>query len=1725
MGNRNILQDFPSYMLSKEAPDIDEILNNYDDLKKKVQVLQNITTGVFQYQGSRSLKVLVDDIRAYLVNGGDNKYSKGCFYNINDLTGFSVAGLTVGDNIVFTGTIVTYSDESPVSYNPQTGMGNICGFEFDRFPSVVDLSEYLKTADADAKYALISDLENILKDIENNITQGGSIDSLTLDIPITDTSRINKMYNVVRGQWNGNINEAGGYHRFNYNCTMTNVKIINDNGSYYIQCNASDIPSEFYYRQYGNFTLNDGLSTFDITIGSYIYTFEYTSYSGTPLSEVLKFSLNNVQYGPKFSDDYYASKFVDNVYDLGDIAAVWAVDINVGDNFVITKNGFDPLVGNYATSGELSDLQNKLDTINKTLSGVYKNGGDVTEMTLDVPVSSSKINTMYNVKSGFVASGSYGEHGAFRYKITIKNAYILKTTSDSGNTYELCFKLGDIPSELWYYSIGMVTFYGKFQNAIDYQPSGVGWHFDFTSPSELSIQMPQEGLEYIVKLPYKTSYSGPTIDSYFSDKTFTDNKYQLGNIATIWYRNDISIDDNFVITEHGYDVLSYKITDYISKYQFDSLSATVAKKANSSDVYTKDEIRQKAFISETVSGYPVVIPKDEMLAGEQYTDFRIYGNADGFGTLNSSTNKYTINLTCRGKNLIYNLSANSYAGITPTKNDDGSVTLNGTATSIYAMARGRVSYLPPGTYHLSGCPQGGSEDTYCIKIGTLGVDTGEGATFTLDTAKSVIPIINVKKGTTLDNATFKPQIEIGEAATEFEKWGQKSDITITLGSALGENEYVDVINKKRYNSDGTVSNVTIEGELSIFDSDTNVIYCPMTTSPSKIEVSYYKDINTTLKAVQSDIDGKADTDDITKLTETIDKKQDKFAKRMFNNTTGKNYLDETTIKEGYHGGETSDWNVFYSDYTARSVVIELESGTYTMSAVADDTTVVFERYAINGTVTNIAGNHFTFTLTEASKVYITWHTQHHTYVNMKTMIELGNEATDYEPYIPVPGTGTTKFIAPEQFGAKGDNVTNDLDALNKCVQQAVKDHIAVRADGTYYIGSATLNLDVQGTDIYINRIRSTSTDCCVKLQGSNNTITINNVIASAGNGFVITTDESHLSSNSNYIFIKNISAKNHCFYKYSHDDTIRITYNTFNFLVLGSDSGDCIRDYGGGGNNIFNGNDVYCYAQQGHGIYVKGVAFSYYENFAFEQDVKYGVVCEDSCENTFNNMRTGELANEMRQNSNDRFVIKFVGNSYGNTFKSPMPYVAVKNEVNAFDAEAAQKQYQNTYFAECIRYNGINTVKMSVLQPYYYTQDDDGTKNWRAFSGTGDIVTYYNHTGIRLDYDVTHDIDVTEYTPYTTDDYIPTIFNIKTNTTITLNDMYFPFGISKITIVQSDDNKATVKDRHGNTIFDGSVRGNGKYELQCIVKENDTSTAFFVDCFCFTGENDEWIEVNDVYTKTEIDSAGYVKDTDYPKYENNTSYAGVVKISPDNGVTMAPGGFLRISQAGATEIGARSSLKPIIPANLNTAVKAALSDDKRISDMTDAEKANARDVIGANGKYDTIIDYTYTGEDAATELNILLTLEQLQKIKKYEKFFCYVTYNVSATTGTTSFWASATLNLCTKGTTTLLSYSGIFMRAANTVQKITADNTPITWIATTDKVRLPDSNVCITNVLDYGATQYNLFNISTLTGGSSRVMSPVLYQYSETNYDWVMQLKSPTAMPFVNGMKFIMWGK
>jgi hypothetical protein len=100
-------------------------------------------------------------------------------------------------------------------------------------------------------------------------------------------------------------------------------------------------------------------------------------------------------------------------------------------------------------------------------------------------------------------------------------------------------------------------------------------------------------------------------------------------------------------------------------------------------------------------------------------------------------------------------------GITYTVNDDGSITASGTATSVNGLYQNIT--LPKGTYKLSGCPSGGSQNTYYIGIVSLNIyDYGDGAIFTLSqetTIEVTIARIN-DTTTTYSGLTFKPMITV-----------------------------------------------------------------------------------------------------------------------------------------------------------------------------------------------------------------------------------------------------------------------------------------------------------------------------------------------------------------------------------------------------------------------------------------------------------------------------------------------------------------------------------------------------------------------------------------------------------------------------------------------------------------------------------------------------------------------------------------------------------------------------------------------------------------------------------------------------------------------------------------------------------------------------------------------------------------------------------------------------
>lgn len=118
----------------------------------------------------------------------------------------------------------------------------------------------------------------------------------------------------------------------------------------------------------------------------------------------------------------------------------------------------------------------------------------------------------------------------------------------------------------------------------------------------------------------------------------------------------------------------------------------------------------------------------------------------------------------KGKNLLKNTAkSQTVNGITFTVNDDGSVTVNGTATNAMAFPIGDVA-LSAGSYKLSGCPSGGSTGTYylysTLTDGTKNLDKGNGVPVNTTTDTNSLIQIGIVSGVTFNNLTFYPMIRL-----------------------------------------------------------------------------------------------------------------------------------------------------------------------------------------------------------------------------------------------------------------------------------------------------------------------------------------------------------------------------------------------------------------------------------------------------------------------------------------------------------------------------------------------------------------------------------------------------------------------------------------------------------------------------------------------------------------------------------------------------------------------------------------------------------------------------------------------------------------------------------------------------------------------------------------------------------------------------------------------------
>ena len=150
--------------------------------------------------------------------------------------------------------------------------------------------------------------------------------------------------------------------------------------------------------------------------------------------------------------------------------------------------------------------------------------------------------------------------------------------------------------------------------------------------------------------------------------------------------------------------------------------------------------------------------------------------------------EHTLTVKLKSKNLLpfpYFHSSMLQAGITYTVNSDGTITANGTATgrSEFVLSANKSDWAS-GNYVLSGCPSGGSADTYSLQTINGFSDTGSGLQKN-DTAEFARISIIIKKGTTVINLVFKPQLELGTTPTAYTPY--ISDLTSVNVTRYGKN--------------------------------------------------------------------------------------------------------------------------------------------------------------------------------------------------------------------------------------------------------------------------------------------------------------------------------------------------------------------------------------------------------------------------------------------------------------------------------------------------------------------------------------------------------------------------------------------------------------------------------------------------------------------------------------------------------------------------------------------------------------------------------------------------------------------------------------------------------------------------------------------------------------------------------------------------------------------------
>ena len=196
---------------------------------------------------------------------------------------------------------------------------------------------------------------------------------------------------------------------------------------------------------------------------------------------------------------------------------------------------------------------------------------------------------------------------------------------------------------------------------------------------------------------------------------------------------------------------------------------------------------------------------------------------------------YKVPVMVEGKNLLRNTATSqTINGVTFTVNSDKSVTVNGTATDSARLMLGAVELSAGEQYTMTGCPSGGSNNTYRLdprrtngSVVVSFIDTSNGSTYIPEADIKLNIYIYIQSGNILDNLTFYPMIRKADIEDDtYEPSHEPTTTNIYLDEPIGANESISL-------SDTNVNIPTVRG--------TNILTVDTTVQPSNVYVKVRKE--------------------------------------------------------------------------------------------------------------------------------------------------------------------------------------------------------------------------------------------------------------------------------------------------------------------------------------------------------------------------------------------------------------------------------------------------------------------------------------------------------------------------------------------------------------------------------------------------------------------------------------------------------------------------------------------------------------------------------------------------------------------------------------------------------------------------------------------------------------------------------------------------------------------